>query len=94
MENESAVMGEAIADDNTTTQLDDNPQVDISGDLGEGKASNYENGPEKPKEKNSEDPYAYANNGDTFTSESFKIEIMNLPKFCGFKVINKEVRFE
>ena len=33
------------------------------------------------------DPYAYAKDGETFTSESFKIEIMNLPKYCGFKVI-------
>jgi hypothetical protein len=33
------------------------------------------------------DPYAYTKT-DAFTSEIFKVEIFNLPKFFGVKVIN------
>ena len=41
-------------------------------------------------EKEAIDPYAYTKT-DVFTSEIFKVEIQNLPKFFGIKVI--ELKF-
>lgn len=39
---------------------------------------------------NRQDEDVYRSN--SFTSEIFKIEIMNLPRFCGFKVWQEELK--
>jgi hypothetical protein len=71
--------------DATIVAAEDNNDVEMKEDIEDKEESSIK--PEEEKKK--KDSYAYLER-DEFTSELYKIEVKGLPKYYGFKVIDKK----